>query len=75
VPAQDHSIERVQATLELVWSEPQFFERVEVHEIEVTTTIHEGLGEPGCPNQRVDDEGKSPWLEDAIQAVSPVESD
>jgi hypothetical protein len=60
VLAWDHSIEWVWATLELVWGKPQPFERVKVHEIEATAPIHEGLGEPGSPDQRVDDEGKSP---------------
>jgi hypothetical protein len=58
VLAQDHSIEWVWATLELVQGKPQSFKRVKVHEIEATTPIHEGFGEPGCLNQRVDDEGK-----------------
>jgi hypothetical protein len=48
------------------WGKPQSFEDVKVHEIEATAPVHEGLGELGCPDQRVNDEGKSPWLEDAI---------
>jgi hypothetical protein len=36
VVAQDHSIERVWATLELGWGKPQSIERVEVLEIETT---------------------------------------
>jgi hypothetical protein len=73
--ARDHSIERVWATLELVTGKPQPLEGVEVHEVEATTPIHEGLGEPSRPNQWVDYEGKPPWLWDAIRVVHSVKSD
>jgi hypothetical protein len=43
--AQDHSIEGMWATLELVSSEPQPLKRVKVHMVEATATIHEGFGE------------------------------
>jgi hypothetical protein len=75
VLAQNHSIEQVWAALELVWGKPQSFKCVEVHEIEAIAPISEGLGEPGCPDQTVDNEGKSPWLGDAIRVVHLVESD
>jgi hypothetical protein len=75
VLAQDYSIEWVWVALELVRGKAQSFKRVKVHESEATALIHEGLGEPGCPDQRVDDEGKSSWLRDAIRVVRLVKSD
>jgi hypothetical protein len=57
---QDHSIKRVWAALELVLGEPQPLKAIEVHEVEVAALVHEGLGESGCPDQRVDYEGKPP---------------
>jgi hypothetical protein len=48
---------------------------VEVHEVEGTATIQEGLSEPGRPDQRIDNEGKPPWLRDAIQVVRSIKSD
>jgi hypothetical protein len=73
--AWDHSIEWVWATLELVLGEPQPLKGVEVHEVEVAASIHEGLSKPGLPDQRIDIEGKPPRLRDAIQVVHLVKSD
>jgi hypothetical protein len=70
--ARDHSIEWVWAALELVPGESQPLKGVEVHEIEAAAPIHEGLSEPSCPDQRVDDEGKPPWLRDAIRVIRLV---
>jgi hypothetical protein len=55
--ARDHSVKRVWAALELVLDEPQSLKGVKVYEVEATAPIHEGLSEPGCPNQRVNNEG------------------
>jgi hypothetical protein len=45
--AWDHSIEWVQAGFGHVLAQPQPLEGVEVHEVEVAASIHEGLSEPG----------------------------
>jgi hypothetical protein len=45
------------AALELVLGMPQPLEGIEVHEGEATAPIHEGFGEPGHPDQRVNYEG------------------
>jgi hypothetical protein len=62
--AQDHSIEWVWAAFELVIGKPSPLKGVEVHELEVVASVHEGLSEPGRPDQRVNNEGKPPlsWL-------------
>jgi hypothetical protein len=73
--AQNHSIKWVRATLELVLGEPQSLEGVEVHEVKAATPIHEGLSEPSCSDQWVNNEGKPPWLRDAIQVVHSDKSD
>jgi hypothetical protein len=54
---------------------PQSLNGVEVHEVEAATSTQEGLSEPGCPDQWVDDEAKPPSLGDAIWVVYPVKSD
>jgi hypothetical protein len=41
----------VWAALELVTWKPQPLKGVEVHEVEDTAPIHEGLGKPGRPDQ------------------------
>jgi hypothetical protein len=61
--------------MELTLGESQSLKGVEVHEVEATTPIHECFGEPGRPDQWVDDKEKPPWLGDSIQVVCPVESD
>jgi hypothetical protein len=53
--AQDHSVEWVWATLELVTGKPQPLKGVEVHEVEATAL-----------DQRIDNEGKPPRFRDAI---------
>jgi hypothetical protein len=73
--AQDHSVKWVWAALEVVLGESQSHQCVEVHEVEAIAPIHKGLSEPGCPDQRVEDEGKPPWLGDAIRVVHPIKSD
>jgi hypothetical protein len=73
--AQDHSIEWVWVALELVMGKPQPLNGVKVHEVEAAAPIHEGLSEPGPPDQRNDNEGKPPRLRDAIQVVPSVKSD
>jgi hypothetical protein len=72
---RDHFVEWVWPALELVPSEPQCLKSVEVHEVEAAAPIHESLSEPGCPNQRVDNEGKPPSLRDAVRVVHLVKSD
>jgi hypothetical protein len=72
---QDHSVKPVWADLNLVLGKPQSLKGIEVHDIEVAARIHEGLGELGCPNQRVGDEGKPLWLRYSIWVVHLVESD
>jgi hypothetical protein len=67
--ARDHSVEWVWATLELVTGEPQPLKGVEVHEVEAAASFHEGLSEPGRPDQWVDNEGKPPQLGNAIRVV------
>jgi hypothetical protein len=57
---RDHSVKWVWDALELVLSEPQPLKGIEVHEVEDAAPVHEGLGETGCPNQRLNDEGKPP---------------
>jgi hypothetical protein len=52
--ARDHSVEWMWAALELVLGKPHPLKGVEVHEVEAAAPIHEGFGEPGRPNQRVD---------------------
>jgi hypothetical protein len=73
--AEDHSLERVWATLELVTGMPQPLKGVEVHEVEAVAPIHEGLSDPGRPDQWIDNEGKPPRHRDAIQVVRSVKSD
>jgi hypothetical protein len=73
--SRDHSVERVRAAFELVASKPQPLKGIEVHEVEATAPIHEGLGESGCADQWVDYEGKPPQLRDAIRMVRSVKSD
>jgi hypothetical protein len=63
------------AILELIPGEPQPFEGVEVHEVETTAPIHEGLGESGCPDQWVDYEGELSRLGNTVQVIRPIESD
>jgi hypothetical protein len=46
-----------------------------VQEVEAAASIHEGLSEPGHPDQRVNNEGKPRQLGDAIQVVRLVKSD
>jgi hypothetical protein len=58
--ARDRSVEQVWAALELVMGKPQPLKDIEVHEVEVAASIHEGLSELGHPNQQVDNEGKPP---------------
>jgi hypothetical protein len=65
--AQDLSIEKVRATLELVTGK--------THEVEAAAPIHAGLILLGRPDQWVNNEGKPPWLGDAIGVVRSVESD
>jgi hypothetical protein len=65
----------VWAALELVLGEPQSHKGVEVHEVEAAGPVHEGLSEPCCPDQWVDNERKPPWLRDTIWVVRLVESD
>jgi hypothetical protein len=48
--AQDHSVEWVWAALELVMDKPHPLKGLEVHEVEATASIHEGLSEPGHPD-------------------------
>jgi hypothetical protein len=60
---------------ELVPCEPQPIKGVEVPEVEATASIHGGLSEPGCPDQRVNNERKHSWLRDAIQVACPVKID
>jgi hypothetical protein len=67
--ARDHSVKWVWAALELVLGQPQSLKGVEVLEVEATAAIHEGLSEPSCTDQWVNDEGKPPWLGDTIQVV------
>jgi hypothetical protein len=57
-----HSVKWVWAALELVLGEPQPLKGIEVHEVGAAAPIHEGLGEPGSPDQRADDEGNLPGL-------------
>jgi hypothetical protein len=71
----NHSIKWVWAALELILGEPQPLKGVEVHEVEATAPIHEGLSELGCPDQRVDNAGEPSWLRDAIWVVRPIKSD
>jgi hypothetical protein len=73
--ARNHSVDRVWAALELVTGKPQPLKGVEVHEVEAAASIHEGLSEPGRPDQRVDNEGKSPRFGDAIRVVRSIKSD
>jgi hypothetical protein len=47
---QDHVVEWMWAALELVTGKPQPLKCVKVHEVEATTPIHEGFGEPGHPD-------------------------
>jgi hypothetical protein len=72
---RDYSVKWVWAALEFVLGKPQSLKGIEVHEVEAAAPVHEGLGEPGCPDQWVDDEGIPSWLGDAIRVVRPVESD
>jgi hypothetical protein len=58
--ARGHSLERVRASLELVTGKLRPLKGVEVHEIGTTAPIHEGLSEPGHPDQRINNEGKPP---------------
>jgi hypothetical protein len=53
----------------------QSFEGVEVHEFEAATPIHEGFGELGHPDQRIDYERKPSRLGDTIRVVRPIKSD
>jgi hypothetical protein len=48
--AQDHSVEWVWATLELVIGKPQCLKGVKVHEFEAAAPIHEGLSKLGHPD-------------------------
>jgi hypothetical protein len=61
--------------LELVLGKAQHLKGIEVHEVEAAAPVHEGIGEPCCTDQRVNDEGKPPWLGDAIRVIRSVESD
>jgi hypothetical protein len=51
---------------------PHPLEGVKGHEVEAIAPIHEGLGEPSHPDQRVNYEGKPPQLRDAIRVVCLV---
>jgi hypothetical protein len=73
--SQDHSIERVWAALELVMGKTQPLKGVEVDEVETAASIHDGLSQPGRPDQRVDNEGKPPRLGYAIRVVNSIKSD
>jgi hypothetical protein len=57
---RDHSVKWVRAALELIRGKPQTLKGIKVHEVEAVAPVHEGLGKPGCPGQRVNDEGKPP---------------
>jgi hypothetical protein len=59
----------------VVTGKPQPFKGAEVHEVEAATPIHVGLGEPSRPNQRVDYEGKPPWLGDPIRMIHSIKGD
>jgi hypothetical protein len=58
--AQDHSVEWLWAALKLVTDKPHPLKGVDVHEVEATASIYEGLSESGHPDQRVNNEGKPP---------------
>jgi hypothetical protein len=58
--ARDHSVEWMWAALEQITGKPQHLKGVKVHKVEATAPIHECLGEPGRPDQRVNYEGKPP---------------
>jgi hypothetical protein len=73
--AQDLSIEKVRATLELVTGKTQPLKGVKIHEVEAAAPIHAGLILLGRPDQWVNNEGKPPWLRDAIGVVRSVKSD
>jgi hypothetical protein len=65
----------VWAALELVLGKPQSLKGIKVHEFGAAAAVHEGLGELDCPDQWVNDEGKPPWLGDALRVVRSVKSD
>jgi hypothetical protein len=48
---------------------------VKVHGVKATDPIHEGFGEPGHPDQRVNYEQKPHRLGDTIHVIHPIESD
>jgi hypothetical protein len=73
--ALDHSIERVWPAMELGTGKPQHLKGVKVHGVETVAPIHEGLSEPGRPDQWIDNEGKPPHFRDAIWVVHSVKSD
>jgi hypothetical protein len=64
--SRDHFIEQVWAALELVEVSPSSSKVSRYMKLRPLPPIHEGLGEPGCPDQWVDYEGKPPQLRDAI---------
>jgi hypothetical protein len=73
--AQDHSIEWVWTDLELIPGKSQSIKGVEVHEVEAAAPIHEGFGEPGRPDQRINYEGKPFGLGDTIWVIHLIKSD
>jgi hypothetical protein len=50
----------------LVTSEPKFLKGIEVNEVEIVAPVHESFGEPCCPDEWVDYEGKPSRLGDAV---------
>jgi hypothetical protein len=64
----DHSVEQVWLLWSWSWVSPNP-SKVSVHEVEAAPPIHKGLSESGCPDQRINNEGKPPRLRDAIRVV------
>jgi hypothetical protein len=60
--AQDDSIERVWATLELVMHKPQPQNGVKAHEVEAAASIHVDLSEPVVPTSGSTMTGNLPGL-------------
>jgi hypothetical protein len=53
----------------------ELLEGVEVHEVEATTSIHEGFSEPGRIDEQIDYEGKPLQLQDTIRLIYRIKSD
>jgi hypothetical protein len=70
--AQDYFIERVRPCVEQIPTQPLV--GVEVHEVEATASIHEGLSEPGHPDQRINYEGEPSRLRGSIQVITVLTS-